>query len=101
MELKLIFVQFLNVISSECTGYCPPDWELTDGMCLRVFLISRNWENSKSSCIDEGGQLLQINNDIRQNWVKTKTSSRVWFDANDIDVEGEWRNSAGDLIRPV
>ncbi|XP_051741266.1 CD209 antigen-like protein C [Ctenopharyngodon idella] len=61
-----------------------------------VYFISsekKNWTESRRYCRDRGADLIIINSNEEQNFVKNITSSAdlVWIGLTDSDVEGTWK----------
>ncbi|XP_067282663.1 immune-related, lectin-like receptor 4 [Pseudorasbora parva] len=73
---------------------CPKDWEYYAGKCYYFSSNKMNWEQSRDSCISDGGHLVIINSGDEQEFLmrnlKTKYKARFWIGLTDEKNENQW-----------
>ena len=64
----------------------------------------RNWADANSGCLAIGMRLVRVDDDAENQWlffganVPSGADGEIWLGATDLEVEGEWRWTNGDLF---
>ncbi|XP_015232976.1 PREDICTED: macrophage mannose receptor 1 [Cyprinodon variegatus] len=84
---------FINTTMAPTTaakGGCAPEWLSFRGKCYKFFGDKKNWQNARSHCQKEGGNLVSIANEKEQAFLTAQSLSQqddLWIGMNDINWE--------------
>ncbi|XP_039267956.2 macrophage mannose receptor 1-like isoform X2 [Styela clava] len=83
-------------------GYCPEDWWIYRGYCIKVFGIGEqdklNWTDARDECMALGGNLVSVSNAQQQSYITSMligiNATDMWIGLNDLFGEGSfvWRD---------
>ncbi|XP_076014204.1 macrophage mannose receptor 1 [Genypterus blacodes] len=73
-------------------GGCAPEWLAFQGRCYKFVVGSdkKNWQDARSDCINQGGNLVSIKNDREQAFLTTQMlryTEDLWIGMNDVNWE--------------
>lgn len=63
-------------------AYSKQGWLSTEAM---------SWSDSRQYCMDQGANLVIINNEAKQRFISSLVNERVWIGLNDIEIEGSMK----------
>ncbi|XP_041824858.1 macrophage mannose receptor 1 [Melanotaenia boesemani] len=86
---------FFNTTMAPTTvpkGGCAPEWLAFHGKCYKFFVgnENKNWQDARTHCIQEGGNLVSIVSDKEQAFLTTQMllhNDDMWIGMNDINWE--------------
>ncbi|XP_029313971.1 macrophage mannose receptor 1 [Cottoperca gobio] len=96
---------FINTTMAPTTipkGGCAPDWQAFQGKCYKIVVgkEKKNWQDARTHCINEGGNLISITNAREQAFLTTQMlnyNEDLWIGMNDVNMEMRflWTNGIG------
>ncbi|KAM4543684.1 macrophage mannose receptor 1 [Fundulus diaphanus] len=84
---------FVNTTMAPTTpprGGCAPEWLTFKGKCYKLFADKKAWQDARTHCQKEGGNLLSITSEKEQAFLTTQLLSQnddLWIGMNDINWE--------------
>uniref|UniRef100_A0A665X210 Macrophage mannose receptor 1 n=1 Tax=Echeneis naucrates TaxID=173247 RepID=A0A665X210_ECHNA len=86
---------FVNTTIAPTTvskGGCAPEWVAFEGRCYKFVVGNdkKNWQDARTSCINQGGNLVSIVNEREQAFLTTQTlnyNGDIWIGMNDVNWE--------------
>ncbi|KAH3775354.1 perlucin-like protein isoform X1 [Dreissena polymorpha] len=95
-----IFALLSAILSVAKAVECPDNWITFHGHCYTFSINQTNWFHAAKTCHDLGAQLVIIETDVEDAFLKTTIQHLhahddpqtvgYWTGANDLDVEGHW-----------
>ncbi|XP_074836497.1 uncharacterized protein LOC142003438 [Carettochelys insculpta] len=68
---------------------CPANWLPNTGCCYYFAIESKPWSHAKQACVDQGAQLVVIDNQQEQEFLqKHMNGKEYWIGLNDLSKEG-------------
>ena len=61
--------------------------------CYKLYMSSRDWNTAKENCREVGGELVKIESEEENQFIKTEYLSargRYWIGLSDLDYNGQW-----------
>ncbi|XP_062977601.1 galactose-specific lectin nattectin-like [Elgaria multicarinata webbii] len=92
--LSLIMVTAALVLAClRCFLACPSEWLEFQQKCYNFAQIELKWADARSSCQDQGADLLVIDNEKEQDFLVYKIygDSDTWIGLNYTETEREWK----------
>lgn len=71
-------------------GGCAPEWTAFQGRCYKVVVDKKDWQNARTYCRNQGGNLVSILNLQEQAFLTTqmlKYNDDAWIGMNDVNWE--------------
>ncbi|CAJ1082520.1 macrophage mannose receptor 1 [Xyrichtys novacula] len=73
-------------------GGCAPEWQSFRGKCYKIVVgkDKKNWQDARTYCLNQGGNLVSIRNEHEQAFLSTqmiKYNEDMWVGMNDINWE--------------
>ncbi|XP_037550261.1 macrophage mannose receptor 1 [Nematolebias whitei] len=85
------FINATIVPTAVPRGGCAPEWLAFQGKCYKFFTSDKkNWEDARTNCIQEGGNVVSIVNEKEQAFLTTQMlyySDDLWIGMNDVNWE--------------
>jgi hypothetical protein len=80
-----------------CTsGACAAGWTSFNASCYRKYEVARAWNDARTACVAEGGDLASILSEEENTFVAAiSKGARVWIGGTDGAFEGAWTWSDG------
>ncbi|KAE8619754.1 hypothetical protein XENTR_v10009961 [Xenopus tropicalis] len=73
---------------------CDSAWIQFEDSCYYITTKKTNWQKARSFCVQEGGDLVVVNSEKEQKFLKEKSGvsnlKRFWIGLSDIEEEGTW-----------
>ncbi|XP_044134800.1 hepatic lectin-like [Bufo gargarizans] len=72
-------------------GMCDAGWQLFDSKCYFFSSTKSNWYRSRTMCVQKSADLVVINNENEQRFIKDIVkSTSYWIGLTDTEEEGNW-----------
>ncbi|XP_034003884.1 macrophage mannose receptor 1 [Trematomus bernacchii] len=86
---------FINTTMAPTTipkGGCSPEWLAFQGRCYKIVVgsDSKDWQEARTHCVNQGGNLVSITNDREQAFLTTQMltyNEDFWIGMNDVNWE--------------
>lgn len=86
-----------------CEGFCPAEYNVTEnGFCLKFYETESTHDSGRNQCLQDGGHLINIDSDRKQEDVKTLLQGfrkGVHIDGRRTDLSSPWQFSYGSTER--
>ncbi|XP_012377911.1 NKG2-D type II integral membrane protein-like isoform X2 [Dasypus novemcinctus] len=80
-------------------GPCPKNWICFQNNCYQFSNESKNWYQSRDSCMSQNSSLLKIYNRVEQDFFKLLKSFH-WIGLVQIPTNGSWQWEDGSILLP-
>ncbi|GFO21671.1 macrophage mannose receptor 1 [Plakobranchus ocellatus] len=73
-------------------GVCPSGWSKGVSSCFKMYELRRHWNEARTECQKDGGDLLTIRDECMTHHLKAKIlDGPYWIGLNDQKEEGSWK----------
>ncbi|GFN86604.1 C-type mannose receptor 2 [Plakobranchus ocellatus] len=77
-------------------GTCPVGWVKSPTSCIKLYDDKRRWQDARTTCQQDGGDLVRVHDDCMSKLIEEKIKSRptddiFWIGLNDQNEEGKWK----------